>query len=45
MTDCRQLTKTKKEAKMSGIAAIMGWAGFITLVSMMIVYFSKKWLR
>jgi len=30
---------------MSGIATILGWAGFITLVGMMIVYFSKKWLR
>ena len=30
---------------MSGIATILGWAGFIILVSMMIVYFSKKWLR
>jgi len=40
-----QLIKTKKEVKMSGIATILGWAGFITLVGMMIVYFSKKWLR
>ena len=40
-----QLIKTKKEVKMSGIATILGWAGFITLVGMMIVFFSKKWLR
>ncbi len=45
MTDWRQLINTKKEAKMSGIATILGWAGFLTLVGMMIVYFSKKWLR
>jgi len=45
MTDWRRLIKTKKEAKMSGIAAILGWAGFIILVSMMIINFSKKWLR
>jgi hypothetical protein len=37
--------KTKKEAKMSGIATLLGWAGFITLVGMMIVYISRKWLR
>jgi hypothetical protein len=39
------INKTKKEAKMSGIATILGWAGFITLVGMMIVYISRKWLR
>jgi len=41
----RQLIKPKKEIKMSGIATILGWAGFITLVSMMLIYLSKKWLR
>jgi hypothetical protein len=30
---------------MSGIATIFGLAGFITLVSMMVIYLSKKWLR
>jgi hypothetical protein len=30
---------------MSGIATLLGWAGFITLVGMMVIYFSKKWLR
>ena len=29
---------------MSGIATILGWAGFITLMSLMIIYLSKKWL-
>jgi hypothetical protein len=41
----RQLIKPKKEIEMSGIATILGWAGFITLVSMMLIYLSKKWLR
>jgi hypothetical protein len=30
---------------MSGIATILGWVGFIALVSMMIINLSKKWLR
>jgi hypothetical protein len=30
---------------MSGIATVLGWIGFLTLVGWVVLRFTKKWMR